>query len=152
MDWLTLAGFVAAVMAAASTGAAFPPGPWYDTLTKPGWTPPDWLFPVAWTALYAGMAYAAWRVTAADAALAMPALAFWSAQIVLNAVWSPIFFGLQRLGAALVVLICLWVAVLLTMVLFWRADLIAGLLIVPYVVWVSFAGALNAWIWRANPA
>lgn len=81
----------------------------------------------------------------------MPALAFWSAQIVLNAVWSPIFFGLQRLGAALVVLICLWVAVLLTMVLFWRADLIAGLLIAPYVVWVSFAGALNAWIWRANP-
>lgn len=59
MEWLTLAGFVAAVMAAASTGAAFPPGPWYDTLTKPGWTPPDWLFPVAWTALYAGMASAA---------------------------------------------------------------------------------------------
>jgi tryptophan-rich sensory protein len=150
MEWLTLAGLALAALAAGATGALFQPGAWYKTLVKPAWTPPDWLFPVAWTVLYASMVYAAWRVTAAPIELAAPALAFWAAQIVLNALWSPVFFGLHRIGGALAVLSLLWVAVLSTLVLFFRADLIAGLLLVPYLVWVSYAGALNAKIWQDN--
>lgn len=150
MDWLTFAGLVLAVLTAGATGALFPPGDWYKTLVKPAWTPPDWLFPVAWTLLYAAMAYAALRVTRAPMALAAPALAFWAAQIVLNALWSPVFFGLHRIGAALAVLATLWLTLLVTLVLFFRADLVAGLLLVPYLVWVSYAGALNAKIWQDN--
>ncbi|WP_112320758.1 tryptophan-rich sensory protein TspO [Oceanibium sediminis] len=152
MDWITLAGLSLAVMGAASTGAMFSPGEWYETLEKPAWTPPKWLFPLAWTALYIAMAWAAYRVAQAPLELAAPALAFWAAQIVLNAVWSPVFFGLRRLGAALVVLCLMWVAVVMTTVLAFRADTLAGLLLAPYVVWVSYAGALNAVIWRNNPA
>lgn len=150
MDWLTFAGLVLAVLTAGAAGALFPPGAWYKTLVKPAWTPPDWLFPVAWTVLYAAMAYAALRVTRAPMALAAPALAFWAAQIVLNALWSPVFFGLHRIGVAMAVLALLWLTLLVTLVLFLRADLIAGLLLVPYLVWVSYAGALNARIWQDN--
>jgi len=150
MDWLTLAGLALAALAAGATGALFPPGAWYKTLVKPAWTPPDWLFPVAWTALYAAMVYAAWRVAQAPIELAAPALAFWAAQIVLNALWSPMFFGLHRIGGALAVLALLWVAVVATLLLSLRADLIAGLLLVPYLIWVSYAGALNAKIWQDN--
>lgn len=152
MDWITLAGLALAVMAAASTGAMFPPGDWYDALDKPNWTPPNWLFPVAWTALYIAMVIAAWRVSSAPGDIAGPALAFWAAQIALNAIWTPVFFGLRRLGAALVVLSGLWIAVAATILLSARADTIAALLLAPYLVWVSYAGALNASIWRRNPA
>ncbi|MEM8871337.1 MAG: TspO/MBR family protein [Pseudomonadota bacterium] len=150
MDWLTLAGLTAAVFGAASTGALFSPGRWYDTLDKPVWTPPNWLFPVAWTFLYAAMVWAAYRVSGDDADLATPALAFWTAQIVFNALWSPVFFGLHRIGSALIVLICLWVCVVATTILFFRIDVLAGALFVPYVIWVSYAGALNAAILRSN--
>ena len=152
MDWITLSGLCLAVMGAASTGAMFSPGAWYDDLRKPGWTPPNWLFPLAWTALYIAMAWAAYRLTQAPLAVAAPALAFWAAQIVLNAVWSPVFFGLKKLGVALIVLVFLWVAVVATTVLAFRADTLAGVLLVPYIVWVSYAGALNAVIWRDNRA
>lgn len=151
MDWLTVMGLSAAVLGAASTGAMFSPGPWYDALRKPSWTPPNWLFPLAWTALYAAMVWAAYRIAQTPIDVAAPGLAFWAAQIVFNALWSPVFFGLRKLGAALVVLIGLWVCVGMTTVLFWRVDLVAGLLFAPYVVWVSYAGALNAVIWRGNP-
>ena len=155
MDWVTLIGFAVAVMAAGATGAMFPPGPWYDTLEKPSWTPPNWLFPLAWTALYAAMVYAAWRVSKVEIALAgpsvvAPALAMWAAQITLNALWTPVFFGLRKIGAALAVLAALWVAVLVTLGLFLRADTLAGLLLVPYLIWVSYAAALNFTIWRTN--
>lgn len=152
MEWLTLAGFAVAALAAGSTGAAFPPGEWYQMLRKPTWTPPNWVFPVAWTVLYAAMVYAAWRVAMhAPPALAAPALAVWAAQIVLNALWTPVFFGLRKLGAALFVVAALWIAVVTLLLLFLRADLIAGALIAPYLVWVSYATALNAKIWRDNP-
>lgn len=150
MDWITLAGFVAAAVGAAATGALFSPGPWYDALLKPAWTPPNWLFPLAWTLLYAAMVWAAYRVSRAPMALAAPGLAFWSAQIAFNALWSPIFFGQKKLGAALVALCGLWICVVATTALFFRVDLVAGLLFAPYVVWVSYAGALNAVIWRSN--
>lgn len=151
MTWIALAGFLAATVAAGATGAAFSPGPWYRTLAKPSWTPPDWLFPIAWTALYLAMAVAAWRVAYTPSAWAIPGLALWSCQIVLNALWSPVFFGLRRLGAALVALCFLWLAVVATTYAFWRVDEIAGYLMAPYVIWVSYAGALNLALWRMNP-
>ncbi|MEM6637790.1 MAG: TspO/MBR family protein [Pseudomonadota bacterium] len=149
MDWIVFAVFLAASFCAASTGAMFGPGPWYDALEKPSWTPPNWLFPVAWTALYLASAYAAARVAMMPGAgLAM---AFWAFQIAANTIWSPIFFGLRKLGAAMRALIVLWIAVVGTFVTFLLADPVAGLLIAPYVVWVSYAGALNWVIWKRNP-
>lgn len=152
MTWITLAGFLAATFGAASTGAVFQPGAWYRTLDKPVWTPPDWLFPIAWTTLYILMAVAAWRVAYTPSEWTLPALALWSWQIVMNALWSPIFFGLKRLGAALVALGFLWLAVVLTTIAFWRVDPVAGAMLVPYVIWGSYAGALNFSLWRRNPS
>lgn len=148
--WTTLAAFLAATLSAGSTGVLFQPGAWYRGLRKPSWTPPNWLFPIAWTALYIAMAVAAWRV--AGTAAPFPALAVWSWQIVLNAAWSPIVFGLHRLRAGLVVIGALWVAVALATLLFWRQDTLAGALMLLYLVWVSYATALNAALVRRNGA
>ena len=146
MDWTLFAIFFAACAAAASTGAMFQPGAWYESLDKPRWTPPDWLFPVAWTLLYISIAVAAARVAVLDGNA--HAMAFWAMQIAFNALWSPVFFGLRRVGGALVVFVGLWIAVTGTLVTFWPLDRTAGLLIAPYFVWVSYAGALNFSIWR----
>ena len=155
MSLITLAALIVAVAAAASTGTMYKPGPWYDGLVKPAWTPPKWAFPVAWILLYAAMAWAAWRVSMVEIALAGPtvvgpALAVFAAQIVLNAIWTPCFFGAHRIGAALAIIVALWVAVLAMAALFFRADLLAGALVLPYLGWISYAAALNAWIWRNN--
>jgi translocator protein len=141
--------YLAACAAAAATGALFQPGDWYRNLQKPRWTPPDWLFPVAWTVLYLSISIAAARVAALPGT--GQALAFWSMQIALNTLWTPVFFGLRRMGAGLVVLGLLWLAVAATMVAFFQHDLIAGLLFVPYLIWVSVAGALNRSVWVLNP-
>ena len=152
MDWTLFIIFVGACCAAGATGSLFPPDRWYfEELKKPWWTPPPWLFPLAWTALYLGSAYAAARVGGYRAEGTSIALAFWALQIALNTLWTPIFFGLKRLGAAMVALACLWVAVLGTLVSFWIVEPFSGLFIAPYLVWVSYAGALNFWIWRNNP-
>jgi translocator protein len=150
-SWLTLAGFLAATFGAGSTGALFSPGEWYRRLAKPGWTPPDWLFPIAWTLLYIAMAVAAWLVTRSGSPLAFLAVALWSWQIVMNALWSPAFFGLRQIGTALVVVLFLWTAVALTTAAFLAIDAVAGYLMLPYLVWVSYASALNFAIWRMNP-
>ena len=148
MDWLLFAIFLGTCMAAGTTGAMFEPGAWYRSIAKPRWTPPDWLFPVAWFVLYICMSLAAMRVAMApDAGLP---LAFWGLQIALNTLWTPIFFGLKRMGAALVVIVALWLAVAATMVSFWQVDTIAGALFVPYLAWVSVAGALNLSVWWLN--
>ena len=151
MSWLTLLVFLAACAAAAATGAMFQPGHWYRGLRKPAWTPPDWLFPIAWTALYIAIAVAAWRVAYSGAGIVPLALALWAWQIALNTLWTPVFFGLRQIRAGFVVLCLLWVAVLATMASFFMADAIAGWLFVPYLVWVSYAGALNFDIMQRNP-
>ncbi|MDA7423384.1 tryptophan-rich sensory protein TspO [Thalassococcus lentus] len=141
--------FLAACFAAGSTGGLFPPGPWYRELSKPSWTPPDWVFPVTWTTLYICMASAGARVALADDnAFAM---ALWSLQIALNGLWTPVFFGLQKIKLGLIVLIALWLSVAATMIALWMVDWISGLLFVPYLVWVTIAGALNASVMRLNP-
>lgn len=150
MDWSVFILFLAACCAAAATGSMFPPGPWYRSLTKPDWTPPNWLFPIAWTALYVASAYAAARVAVVGGNA--HAMGFWALQIALNTLWTPVFFGLRKIRIGAVVLALLWVAVVGTMLSFFALDLVAGLLIVPYLLWVSYAGALNLAIWRMNGA
>lgn len=150
MDLSVFILFLFACAAAAATGSMFPPGQWYRDLAKPSWTPPNWLFPVAWTTLYLASAYAATRVAMLDGNA--HGMGFWALQIALNTLWTPVFFGLERIRAGMVVLCFLWIAVVGTMVSFFMLDTIAGLLMVPYVIWVTVAGALNLSVWRLNPA
>ncbi len=150
MEWGLFLTYVAACSAAAATGAMIQPGEWYESLQKPRWTPPRWVFPVVWTTLYLLIAYAAMRVSGGqDAGQAM---AFWAVQIALNTLWTPVFFGLHRVRSALGVMVCLWLAVAATTVSFFASDVVAGLIFVPYLIWVSIAGALNFSIMRLNPA
>jgi tryptophan-rich sensory protein len=118
---------------------------WYATLNKPSFTPPNGLFGPVWTLLYVMMAVAAWRVwvRAASGTARRLALTAFSVQLALNAVWSPVFFGLRAPAFGLVIILCLLVALAATLVLFWRVDRIAGLLLVPYLAWIAFATALN---------
>ncbi|MEM9974555.1 MAG: TspO/MBR family protein [Pseudomonadota bacterium] len=148
MDMMLFAIFLAACFAAGSTGALFEPGDWYKRLDKPRWTPPDWAFPVAWSVLYLCIAAAAARVATLDGSAY--AMAFFALQIALNTLWTPVFFGLHRMGAGLVVLIGLWLSVAATMVAFWQLDALAGALFLPYLAWVTVAGALNFAVWRMN--
>ncbi len=149
MDFGVFVICICACCAAATTGAMFPPGQWYLTLNRPSWTPPNWLFPVAWTTLYIAMS--------AAAALAAPlpdsgtAMALWGLQIALNTLWSPIFFGLRRFGMAFVVVIGLWLAVAGAMLALWQLEPLAGWLFVPYLVWCTIAAALNYAMWKLNP-
>ncbi len=149
MDWTLFFIFLAGCGAAAATGAMFEPGEWYESLNKPSWTPPKWLFPVAWTTLYLCIAAAGARVAVLDGAAY--AMAFYALQLALNTLWTPIFFGLRRMGAGMVVIGLLWATVAATMLSFFALDILAGLLFVPYLVWVSVASALNWSVWRLNP-
>src|SRR6056297_4162256 len=149
MVWLYFTIFLAACIAAGATGGLFPPGPWYRALSKPPWTPPDWLFPVAWFTLYLCMAGAGARAAVSpDNGLAM---ALWSLQIALNGLWTPVFFGLRNMRLGLIVLVGLWGSVAATLVALWMVDWLAGALFIPYLVWVSVAGALNLSVLRLNP-
>ncbi|TCZ62923.1 TspO/MBR family protein [Roseicella aquatilis] len=148
---LGLIGFLAACYLAASTGAFFRPGAWYAGLAKPSWNPPNWAFPVAWTALYTMIAVAAWLVwREAGFAGAPLALLFWFIQLVLNAAWSWIFFGLRRMDLAFAELLAFWLAILATVLAFAQHSAAAVWLMLPYLAWVSFAGALNFALWRLN--
>lgn len=149
MHWELFLIFLSASGAAASTGAMFMPGQWYDGLKKPVWVPKRWMFPVVWTVLYLASSVAASRV-AVSPGNAM-AMAFWAMQVAFNAIWSPMFFGLRRLKGSLVAMTGLWIAVAGMVVTFWPLDWVAGLLVLPYLVWVTIAGALNLWIARNNP-
>ncbi len=147
---LTLGVFVVIVLFVASSGAIFKPGPWYQRLDKPAWTPPNWAFPVVWSALYVMIAVAGWRVYEAAGLVAAPFLAY-AVQLVLNAAWSALFFGLKRPGAAFVDVLALWLAVAVNALLFYPIDAVAGLLLIPYLMWVTAAACLNFSVWRRNP-
>ena len=146
MDWLLLPVFVAACGAAAATGALFPPDEWYRRIPKPAWTPPDWVFPLAWTYLYLALAVAGARVVHHPEA--GPALAFWAMQIAFNALWTPVFFGLRRPGAALPVIGFLFAGAAGLLASLWPLDRLAFWLVAPYPVWIAIAAALNASIWH----
>ncbi|MGK7312267.1 MAG: TspO/MBR family protein [Candidatus Longimicrobiales bacterium M2_2A_002] len=154
MRWLVLAAFLAACFAVAAIGGwltSLGMPEWYMTLRKPTWNPPSWLFGPVWTTLYVAMAVAAWLVwkqAGFDGATA--ALSLFFVQLALNLAWSGIFFALRSPGWALVEIVALWVAIVVTTILFFRHSAWAGALMVPYLLWVSFASVLNAAIVRLN--
>lgn len=149
----SLLAFGAACLLAASTGAIFRPGAWYETLAKPPWTPPDWLFPIAWMILYAFIAVAGWLVWhAADWPANRTALILYGLQLVLNAGWSVIFFGARRVDLALWEVVALWASIAATIAAFAPLSPLAAALMAPYLAWVSFAAALNFDIWRRQRA
>ena len=145
---LVLSAAVAVVSGAATVHSV---GTWYPTLTKPSFNPPNWLFGPVWTVLYIAMAVAAWRVWRLRGQVnIVPALGLYAGQIALNFAWSLIFFGLHHIAAALVDIVALLLVLAATVWAFWKTDRIAGLLMVPYLAWVSFAALLNFAIWRLN--
>lgn len=152
MEAAALVGFFAAALAAASTGGIFRPGAWYASLNKPAWCPPNWLFAPAWAVLYVLIAISGWLVwREAGFAGAAPALAIYAVQLVLNAGWSGIFFGMKRIGLALVELVLLWLSIAATIFAFSAHHAVAAWLLVPYLAWVTFAGALNYAMVSLNP-
>jgi tryptophan-rich sensory protein len=124
---------------------------WYPTLAKPSWTPPNWAFPVAWTILYAMMGAAAslvWR-SARPGRRLWPLILF-AVQLALNVVWTSLFFGLRSPGLAVIDIVLLVLAIVVTIVAFWRVRPAAGWLLLPYLAWVAYATTLNFAIWQAN--
>lgn len=140
--------FIAVMAAVAITGAQFRPGPWYVSLAKPSWTPPNWLFGPVWGMLYFLIAIGGWLAWR-DNGFGRPLL-FWLAQAVLNACWSWLFFGKQQIGLALADIALLWLAIGGFIWSAWPVSPGAAALFVPYWAWVSFAAALNFAIWRLN--
>lgn len=126
---------------------------WYRTLNRPPLTPPDWLFGPVWTVLYLCIGTSAWLVwRRMDVATERKraALRVWGWQLLLNAAWPPVFFGLHSLPGGMVVILALGVSILLTIRAFWPLQRAAALLLVPYLAWVCFATYLNAGFWRLN--
>ena len=150
--WAAAACFLLASFTAAAAGGLFGPGPWYEALRKPAFTPPGWVFPIVWIALYVSMAAGAWLVWKARGLRGgAGALVLFAVQLALNAAWTPVFFGLRSPGLAFALIVVLWLAVAATTAAFFRACVAAGALMAPYLAWVSFATALNFEIWRLNP-
>ncbi|MGB3596669.1 tryptophan-rich sensory protein [Pseudomonas neustonica] len=140
--------FLLACGAAATTGIIFKPGQWYENLIKPGFTPPNWLFPVAWTLIYILLAWVGYRLAAIPGSQVV--LALWAAQIALNALWTPVFFGAHRVFTAMVIIALLWLVVAVMVLLAFKLDFISGLLLLPYLAWLCVAAALNFFILRKN--
>jgi tryptophan-rich sensory protein len=149
-----LAGFVLLCLAVSVLGGlatSSSVGTWYQTLVRPSFSPPDWVFAPVWTALYLFMAIAAWRVWRTSISQSRTlALRAFHVQLALNLLWSFLFFGMQAIGLALVEIIVLLVAIVITTVLFWRIDRPAGMLFLPYITWVAFASLLNFALWVLN--
>lgn len=143
-----LACFLAAGLGSLFTAASV--GSWYAGLAKPSWNPPAWVFGPVWTVLYVMMAVAGWLVWRRPGAASRLALRWFGVQLVLNVGWSAVFFGLRMPGLAFVEILALWLAIVATLTSSWGVSRLAGILLVPYLLWVSFAVALNFAIWRLN--
>ncbi len=153
-DMLGLLVFLMACFAVSAIGGLITSssvGSWYQSLAKPSFNPPDWLFAPVWTALYLMMAVAGWRVWRRvgwrDGG---PALGIFALQLGFNLGWSAVFFGLRMPGAGLIVIVLLLAAIAVTSRLFLKVDRLAGALLLPYLAWVAFASLLNASIWLLN--
>ncbi len=136
------------VFGAAATGGLFKPGEWYNALNRPSWTPPDWVFPVVWTPLYAMIGYAGWLVWQEREWLA---IGIWGTQLVCNGLWSYLFFGRKQMTVAFVDLGAMWAMIWLFVAITLPEQRLAALLFVPYGIWVSIAGVLNREMIRLNP-
>lgn len=145
------AGAPVAAAAIAGSLATVPNiGTWYVHLAKPSFNPPNWVFAPVWTTLYLMMAYAFFRVLSSGSDWMSFAVAFFLVQIALNAAWSWVFFSFHSPRGGLVIIGALWLAIILTIAAFWHIDRTASVLLAPYIVWVSFAAALNWEIDRLN--
>lgn len=146
-----LVGWLMVSFAAAWIGSRYMPGEWYASLAKPSWNPPNAIFAPVWSVLYVLMGVAAWLVwRQAGLNGAGAALGLFVVQLILNALWSYLFFGMHRLDLAFFDIVILWVAILAVVVLFWRVYWGAGALMLPYLAWVGFASFLNVVLWRMN--
>ena len=138
-------------MAAGWVGSRFMPGEWYAALAKPSWNPPSSVFAPVWSTLYVLMGIAAWLVWRKVGFAGAPiALGLFVVQLVLNSLWSYLFFGIHQPGAAFVDIVVLWLVILATTIGFWRVSVPAGVLLLPYLCWVGFASVLNLQLWRLN--
>lgn len=147
--WLAACFLVAAAGASASLQA----GDFYAELARPDWAPSAAVFGPVWTVLYAMMAVAAWLIwKQRGIRLARIALAVFVLQLVLNGLWSWLFFAWKQGALSFLDIALLWVLIAATLVLFWRVRPLAGMLLVPYLAWVTFASALNYQIWQLNPS
>lgn len=150
---LTWVGWAALTFVAAGVGgvAARNARGFYASLDRPAWAPPGWLFAPVWAVLYLSMAAAAWLVSRADAPGRGWALGVFVVQLAANALWTWLFFAWRRGGWAFAEVLVLWALVALTVAAFWGLRPAAGALLVPYLLWVSFATALTWSVWRRNP-
>jgi translocator protein len=153
-SWLSLLPFVVVCFAAAGIGSFFTNASvktWYTQLRRPEWTPPNWIFGPVWTGLYLMMAISAWLVWRGSSwASARFALILFAIQLVLNILWSIVFFGLRKVGPAFGEILLLWMMIIATAVAFYPLSLLAAWLLIPYIVWVVFASYLNFRIWQLN--
>ena len=126
---------------------------WYAAINKPAWNPPNWIFGPVWTILFILMGIALWLIweKGLDKIQVRTAVNIFSAQLVLNIVWSLLFFGLHSPFWAFIEIIALWLMILWTIIAFYRLDKTAGLILIPYILWVSFASFLNFTVMRLNP-
>ena len=153
-DLLGLGAFVALCLVISAIGGwitAGSVGTWYQTLQKPVFNPPNWIFAPVWSLLYLMIALAGWRVWRRVGVAGAPAaMAVYATQLALNLGWSFLFFGSRMIGVALAEILLLLVVICVNAVLFWRKDRVAGWLLAPYVAWVAFASVLNFALWRLN--
>ena len=148
VGWL-IVSFIAAVIGAAGSIQA---GPLYTQLARPEWAPPASTFGPVWTVLYALLGIAAWLVwRAADFRITRFPLALFLVQLALNALWSWLFFGWHQGALAFADIVLLWVLIVASVIAFWRISRLAGALLLPYLLWVTFATALNYSVWQLNP-
>jgi len=148
---LALVGWCALCLATAGTGLFVSIDGWYAGLHKPAWNSPAWIFGPVWTVLYLMMGVAAWLVWREGGwKIRQGPLGLFLGQLLLNAIWTPLFFGMQQMGLALIDIALLWLSLGATLIAFWRVSRPAGWLLVPYLAWVSFAAVLNFTLWRMN--
>ncbi|MFH1787812.1 MAG: TspO/MBR family protein [Candidatus Altiarchaeota archaeon] len=155
IDWIRLSGcvlicFLAGFIGSLYTTSSIPT--WYASLTKPSYTPPNWLFGPVWTILYIMMGVSLYLVWQTDPKITWTksALALFAAQLILNTSWSIVFFGLREIKWALAVIVALWILIAATIVSFKRHSQTAARLLAPYLAWVTYACALNYGILRLN--
>ncbi len=149
---LALLGWLALSFVAGFVGSRFTPSTWYEQLLKPSWNPPNAVFAPVWSILYVMMGFAAWLVwRGGDFNQVVTPLTLFIVQLVLNALWSYLFFGRQRPDLAFFDIVVLWILIVATLITFWRVSPVAGILFIPYLAWVTFAAFLNFSIWRLNP-
>jgi translocator protein len=148
-SYFTLLIFVLIVSGVALSSAQFQPGEWYAHLQKPGWTPPNWIFAPVWGVLYLMIAVTGWLIFSSSSTILKT---LWIAQLVLNGLWSWLFFGLHRTGLGLIDILTMFACIATLLALSCKASKAVGWLMAPYLVWVGYASTLNAAIYLLNPA